>query len=82
MSSTCKTFIDSPNNLPNHHEGPTEESEASADQLLRLHKCHLLHSQGKSDEFIVEARKLLSYSFPGQFSPQFIRGNPVFHPRV
>ncbi|BFZ16356.1 hypothetical protein BsWGS_19396 [Bradybaena similaris] len=53
--------------------GPTEESEASADQLLRLHKCHLLHSQGKSDEFIIEARKLLSYSFPGQFSPQFIR---------
>ncbi|CAG5123569.1 unnamed protein product, partial [Candidula unifasciata] len=53
--------------------GPTEESEASADQLLRLHKCRLLHSQGKLDEFIVEARKLLSYSFPGQFSPEFIR---------
>ncbi|XP_059175732.1 general transcription factor 3C polypeptide 3-like [Physella acuta] len=54
-------------------KGSLEEGEATADQLLLIHKCQLLHSQGKIDEFIATARKLLSYHFPGQLKPDFIK---------
>ncbi|CAL1536437.1 unnamed protein product [Lymnaea stagnalis] len=54
-------------------KGPAEEGEATADQLLLIHKCQLLHSQGKMDEFIDTARKLLSYHFPGLLKPDLIK---------
>ncbi|KAH9504200.1 General transcription factor IIIC, polypeptide 3 [Bulinus truncatus] len=54
-------------------KGPSEEGQATTDQLLLIHKCQLLHSQGKIDEFISTARKLLSYHFPGQLKPDFIK---------
>ncbi|KAK0068652.1 general transcription factor 3C polypeptide 3 [Biomphalaria pfeifferi] len=54
-------------------KGPTEEGEATADQLLLMHKCQLLHSQGKLNEFISTTKKLLSYHIPGQLNPDFIK---------
>ncbi|XP_005101510.1 general transcription factor 3C polypeptide 3 [Aplysia californica] len=52
---------------------PSGESPATSDQLLLLHKCQLLHSQGRTEDFISSGRRLLSYNMRGEYSPDFLK---------
>ena len=49
------------------------QNVAMFDQNLLLHKCKLLYSQGRTDDFITSCRKLLSYNMRGEYSPDFVK---------
>ena len=49
------------------------QKEGMFDQNLLLHKCKLLYSQGRTDDFITSCRKLLSYNMRGEYSPDFVK---------
>ncbi|GFS05078.1 general transcription factor 3C polypeptide 3, partial [Elysia marginata] len=51
----------------------SEEGFDQGDKEILLHKCQLLHSQGKTQEFIAAARRLLSLNLPSQFNPDMVR---------
>ncbi|RUS74821.1 hypothetical protein EGW08_017411, partial [Elysia chlorotica] len=51
----------------------SEEGLSQGDLELLLHKCQLLHSQGKTKEFMAAALRLLSLMLPSQFNPDMVR---------
>ncbi|XP_041359520.1 general transcription factor 3C polypeptide 3-like isoform X2 [Gigantopelta aegis] len=54
-------------------EGGQEGEMSDQDQLLLLHKCHLLFSQDKLAEFIHSSKMLLFNRFSHVYNPSFMR---------